>query len=149
MPNNFGCQYLTDYENELLSLVNQYRADNGLGTLKLNSNLVESARYKSNSMLQLSYFDHYNPQLNGQSPSYLIRTIFNIACGYCGENLHMSEASSTSVSSTAKQIFADWKASPGHNANMLKPQFTKVGIGVAYAYRNGQYTIISTQHFIG
>lgn len=147
LPNNYECQYLSDYENEILTLVNQFRAENGLAALSMNNKLIESARYKSNSMLQLNYFEHTNPQYNNQSPSYLIRTIFNIPCGYCGENLHMSEAESRDVNSTALQIVTDWKESPGHRANMLRAGFTKIGVGVAYGYRNGQCTIISTQHF--
>jgi uncharacterized protein YkwD len=33
---------------------------------------------------------------------------------------------------TADQVFADWKNSPSHNANMLSGAFTEIGIGRAY-----------------
>jgi uncharacterized protein YkwD len=32
---------------------------------------------------------------------------------------------------TAEQVFNGWKNSPGHNANMLNPKYTQIGIGRA------------------
>jgi len=39
-----------------------------------------------------------------------------------------------------------WMNSPGHRANILNPNFTRIGIGVV---DGGPYGKILTQHFIG
>ena len=45
-----------------------------------------------------------------------------------GENIHWGvEANATPV-----RIFHDWMTSPGHRANILRPDFTEVGVGVAH-----------------
>ncbi|HLN60492.1 MAG TPA: CAP domain-containing protein [Symbiobacteriaceae bacterium] len=36
--------------------------------------------------------------------------------------------------------------SPGHRANILKPEFTKIGIGIV---SGGPYGLMVTQQFIG
>ena len=49
------------------------------------------------------------------------------ACGYAagwGENIAAGQT-------TATAVFNAWKASSGHNANMLNPNFKVIGIGMA------------------
>ena len=50
----------------------------------------------------------------------------------------------TSNDEMASQIVLGWMASPGHRANILRPEYNEAGIGVAYV--NGY--IIATQDFI-
>ena len=147
LPNNYNIQYLSNYESEIIALVNQFRTENGVAALSFSGQLCESSRYKSNSIIQLNYFAHENPQYDNKNSAYLIKTVFNNPVSYCGENIHLSEASDSSMSSTALEIFTDWSNSPGHRANMLNPNYTKIGVGVVHCSRNGMDTIASTQHF--
>eukprot|EP01041_Mallomonas_annulata_P015586 gene15586-32927_t len=45
--------------------------------------------------------------------------------GYLGENIYAGGQS-------AAEAFDAWKNSPGHNTNMLRPQYNYIGIGIAY-----------------
>lgn len=45
-----------------------------------------------------------------------------------GENL----AWGAKAESAPVRIVEDWMHSPGHRANILRPEFTEVGVGVAY-----------------
>lgn len=110
-------------EQAFLSLINNYRAANGVGPLALNSTLNSVAEWMANDMATNNYFSHTDSL--GRDP-------FQRMCdmGYCantwkGENLAAGVA-------TAQEAFDLWKGSPGHNANMLSGNFTVIGIGRAY-----------------
>ena len=139
-----------DREAEIVRLVNEYRAANGLGPVTLKEDLSKTARYKSKAMIQYNYFSHDNPQLGGMSFASMMRNHFKVPYSGISENLHMAARGNTYA--TAQEIMTSWKNSPGHNANMLKPEWTYIGVGVAtspisgstYMYR---YATAATQHF--
>jgi len=139
-----------DREAEIVRLVNEYRASNGLGPVTLKDDLSKTARYKSKAMIQYNYFAHDNPQLGGMSFASMMRDHFKVPYSRISENLHMAARGRTYA--TAQEIMTSWKNSPGHNANMLRPEWTYIGVGVAtspisgstYMYR---YATAATQHF--
>jgi uncharacterized protein (TIGR03437 family) len=107
-------------EQEFLKLINDYRTTNGVTALKVSISLTNASRWKSNDMGAKNYFGHND--LDGRDPFQRM-----IAFGYnyntwLGENIAagFSDASST---------FTQWKNSPGHDRNMLDPNFKVVGIG--------------------
>lgn len=88
LPQNYKSVVHENLEKEILSILNAYRKDNGLKELLLKEDLISSARYKSESMLQHDYFAHYNPHLEYIPFGDLMNFIF----GYTqytkkGENL--------------------------------------------------------------
>jgi hypothetical protein len=103
---------------DVLVLVNQHRADNGLPPLCLNSLLNQAATAHSQDMLANNYFSHTG--LNGSQPWDRIR-----ATGYKGsyfaENIALGYQS-------AAEVFEGWRTSPGHNANMLSADATEMGL---------------------
>lgn len=103
---------------DVLALVNQHRAANGLGPVCLDPLLNEAARAHSQDMLSNNYFDHTG--LNGSKPWDRIQ-----ATGYGGT--YFSENIAFGYT-TAAEVFEGWRTSPGHNANMLSPSATEMGI---------------------
>lgn len=106
-------------ELAFLGLINNYRAQNGLGALTISSNLNRGSAWMVEDMATNNYFSHTDSL--GRSPYQRA-----IDCGYpsgAGENL----AAGTNWS-TAQTAFDAWKASSGHNANMLGQYYRQIGI---------------------
>ena len=118
-------------------LINDYRAANGLAPLRYNSGLEAVAQNWSNTMMndinaQGSAGFRHNPDAAAQIPSGWSRTAENIA-----------------VNADADALFAAWKASPGHNANMLNAALTDFGFGSARLSAGSPYgaQLVATQNF--
>ena len=117
----------------VLADLNYARVTNGRAPLAANGQLTCLAQGWSSYLAATNGFYHRNLQSVIQSPGY---------AGYhtLGENiLKGSYAMSADAMNTA------WWNSPEHQANMLNPGFTSVGIGVAYA--NG--SVWATEDFGG
>lgn len=132
--NTINCDvspWSTDSEElQFLTLINQYRQSNGLGTLSLSTNLNRAATFKAFDMIKLNTVTHSDS---------LGRKYWQMDydCGYpqfgVGENLFY-----TNGGSNATKAFAAWKGSPDHNSNMLYGPFKQIGIARAYG-NNGWY----------
>lgn len=113
-----------DYSNDgeelaFLGLINDYRAQNGLGPLTISTNLNRASHWMSNDMGTNAYFGHTDS---------LGRSAYQRAldCGYpqgAGENL----AAGTNWD-TAQEAFTAWQNSSGHNSNMLGAFYQQIGI---------------------
>ena len=136
-----------DIEDKIVELVNEFRIENGLKPLEKDTKLTETARYKSNSMNQLKYFSHDNPNFNNQRVGYLLWDVFKVDATCIGENIALRSSSTAGLPITAEDIFNKWKQSDGHRANMLKKEFTKIGVGVITSSDNEGFYVYSTQHF--
>ncbi len=126
---------LNDFESSLLQHINEVRAANGLSTLQADQVLTNVARSRCSDMLANSYFSHYTP--DG-------RNIFNIlqqnGVSYIngGENLGQSSPASLG---TPQAFIEAWMASPTHKANLLRPVYNKIGIGIG---ESGGRRIVAT-----
>jgi uncharacterized membrane protein required for colicin V production len=121
-------------ERQLLDLVNDERTQRGLGALLWDDRLTPVARAHSEEMLRLKYFSHESPVAG--SPFDRLRTA-GITYSRAGENL--AYAQSVSVAHRALMN------SPGHRQNILRPEFTRIAIGVINA---GAYGRMFTQLFL-
>jgi uncharacterized protein YkwD len=122
-------------EQQALVLLNNDRAANGLPALRANAQLSQLARNYAQDMIARGYFSHNNPE--GLTPFDRLKRA-GISYNYAGENL----AVNTSVASAEVALMN----SSGHRANILSPNFTEVGIGVA---RNARGQVYVVQEFIG
>jgi uncharacterized protein YkwD len=119
-----GSYALDSEEQAFLGLLNAYRQQNGLNALGTSSNLNREATWMVSDLATNNYFAHTDS---------LGRSAYQraIDCGYpsgAGENL-----AAGSGWSTAQSAFDAWKASPGHNANMLGQYYIQVGIARVYS----------------
>jgi len=121
-------------EMQMVELVNEERAAVGLPALTLDPRLVPIARQHSEEMFRLRYFGHQSP-VNGSPFDRLDAA--GIRYSRAGENL----AYARSVAVAHRGLMQ----SEGHRANILRPEFTRIGIGVMTA---GQYGKMFTQMFL-
>ena len=110
-------------EQAFMELLNDYRAQNGLGPIGLDSNIQSATEWMSTDMGENNYFSHTDSL--GRSP-------WDRMCdfGYCyntwkGENVAAGYQ-------TAQAGFDAWRDSPGHNANMLGENYFVMGIALVY-----------------
>ena len=108
-----------DLEKQMLDLVNRERAAAGLRPLAADPELTDVARQHSADMFVRGYFAHDTPE--GLSPFDRMHQA-NVQFVTAGENLAL--APTLSVAHTGLMN------SPGHRANILRPQFGRVGIGI-------------------
>jgi uncharacterized protein YkwD/uncharacterized membrane protein required for colicin V production len=134
LPDNLTLVPDLEAEAQLLKLLNDERTSRGLVALELDTRLVPIARQHSEEMFRLKYFGHQSP-VNGSPFDRLAAA--KITYSRAGENL--AYAQSVAV---AHRSLMD---SPGHRENILRPEFTRIGIGVISA---GSYGRMFTQLFI-
>lgn len=109
----------SNYEQEVVRLVNQIRAENGLGALTYDWELSRVARYKSQDMKDKNYFSHTSPTYG--SPYQMMKS-FGITYRTAGENIAKGYA-------TPQAVVDAWMNSPGHRANILNATYTRIGVG--------------------
>jgi len=126
---------LTAAEQQMLNLVNQERAKNGLPALKADLQLTKLARLKSQDMINKNYFSHQSPTYG--SPFDMMKT-YGVSYRTAGENI----AGNGSVSGAHTALMN----SAGHRANILSANFTHIGIGIQ---SGGNYGMMFTQMFVG
>jgi uncharacterized protein YkwD len=117
LPSTAAAAGMTRTETRLLRDLNRVRAQHGLPPLRYDPRLQRAARAHTREMLATGVFQH------GALAPRLAR--FSVRATLAGENL----AWGTGSESTAKAIVDAWLASPEHRANLLRPSFSRVGIG--------------------
>ena len=108
-----------------LSLINEYRAQNGLGALALDITLQDASRWMSEDMLANCVAAGTCQHDDSTGRTMADRMIdFGYHLG-AGENIAWGLSYSMN---TSDQAFEGWRNSPGHNANMLNAGWTAIGI---------------------
>lgn len=121
----------------LATLTNKDRADNGIPALVEDAHLSEAAQMKADDMAARGYFSHVDP--DGHQPWYWFeRAGYDYT--YAGENLAVNFTDSEDVEDA-------WMKSPAHHANIVKAQYTRIGIGVAQGTYQGKETTFVVQFF--
>ena len=120
-------------EDEMLKLVNGERTKRGIKPLSMENSLRFLARAHSRDMLAKGYFAHINPE--NKDPFDRMETA-GINYEYAGENLALAP--------TVDLAHEGLMNSEGHKANILDPNFGKVGIGCIDA---GPYGKMFSQEF--
>jgi len=103
---------------EMLVLINKARKKEGVSPLVLDDNLVEMSEYKATDLKKTGVLSH-----DGSYGSTMdLARMFNEQG--IGENALMGGMS-------AEDMYQRWWNSPGHRANMLNPDYKRIGIGFA------------------
>jgi uncharacterized protein YkwD len=110
-----------------LCLLNEQRAQHGLGPLRSEPRLQLAAQRYVGDMVTRRFFDHVDP--GGLHPEDRI-----LMAGYPSNNAWTGEnlAYGTGPEGAPAQIVDRWMHSPGHRENILRETFTEIGIGVAF-----------------
>ncbi len=108
---------MSQTETSLLREMNRVRAQHHLAPLRFDAHLQRAARAHSQEMIGNGVFQH------GAFGSRMLQ--FDVIGRLAGENL----AWGTGFRGTPQGIVTAWLNSPEHRANLLRPSFTRVGIG--------------------
>jgi uncharacterized protein YkwD len=108
------------FDDDLLVLINRYRATKKLKPLAGSPQLVDLAEEHSRNMQDKQTMSHEGFDERFQ------RAAADGARG-CVENVAWNHK-------TPQSLFNGWRRSPGHNRNMLNRKITRVGISRSGAY---------------
>jgi uncharacterized protein YkwD/uncharacterized membrane protein required for colicin V production len=122
-----------DLEALMLSWVNAERIKAGLNILKADTELVKVGRLHSVDMFQRGYFSHVS--LDGKGPFDRMHDD-GVQFMNAGENLALAP--------TLDIAHNGLMHSPGHRANILRPEFGRLGIGIV---DGGKYGLMISQEF--
>jgi len=107
--------------NAAQSMISGYRANNGLGPVTIDPELMKLASEQAHAMAARDKLDHdagrpfqERIQKSGFDASVAVE---NISAGY----------------HTLAEAFSGWRDSPPHRANMLNRNVTRMGIAAVYA----------------
>jgi len=129
-PPGPGIYFLAEVEGEVLRLANEARRQNHVPPLTGNQALAEAARRHSGDMLGRGFFSHTNP--DGLSAHQRLPRNYAQVLRQSGENIWMGSGYNPYDSRRlAGTIMSSLMASPGHRQNLLDPQYTHLGAGVA------------------
>lgn len=128
---------IADVERDVVRRVNSIRGEEMRPPLRVDTELARVAREYSCALLARGALSHTDPE--GKSVSDRVR-----AAGrdyrLVGENL----AYNAGANDPALTAMRGWMRSPGHRENILRPDFTDIGVGVC---RDGE-TYYFTQIFL-
>ncbi|HVN29112.1 MAG TPA: CAP domain-containing protein [Candidatus Binataceae bacterium] len=103
------------------SMISGFRRNNGLGPVTIDKELMRLAREHANEMAARNEMGHnVGRRFEDRIANSTVRAravAENVGAGY----------------HTLAEAFSGWRDSPGHRANMLHPDVTRIGIAAAYA----------------
>ncbi|WP_406322591.1 CAP domain-containing protein [Streptomyces sp. NBC_00519] len=120
---------LTRTAAEVVDLTNRQRARAGLPPLAGDPLLATAAQAHSADMVARSFYSHTSPE--GTQP-WDRAAAAGARRRSIGENIACGQRSPA-------EVVDGWMNSPGHRANILKPDFTHIGIGFAGGGPAGTY----------
>lgn len=116
-------------EQEQLRITNLERMRNGIGPLVCDPDLTRAARLHSQDMCDQRYFSHdsldgrtFRDRIDAQGVRWM----------RIGENIARGQP-------TPQAVHDAWMSSTGHRANILNPQFGRIGIGHVACPGSGPY----------
>lgn len=118
-------------------LTNDARTEENLAPLAESETLRKGAQLKADDMAEKGYFSHTGP--DGAQPWKWFQQA-GYRYQYAGENLAVNFDESEDVVNA-------WMHSPTHRANILKRDFTEVGIGIATGTYKGKTAVFVVQFF--
>jgi hypothetical protein len=122
---------------DVVKLLNQARADNGLKILLENIKLDQAAQFKADDMLKNDYFAHTSP--SGVSPWYWFGKA-DYDYKFAGENLAVNFDNAESQQQA-------WMKSPTHRKNILNSNYQEVGVAVVKSKTKNESSILTVELF--
>ncbi|MBV8517280.1 MAG: CAP domain-containing protein [Acidobacteria bacterium] len=114
----------------VLALMNDYRAEQHLPPLRLDTTLNAVAADRMRDMEDTEYWSHESP--DGTSP-FVWLTVEHYPYRFAGENL-------ANGFETAHLLVDSWMESPGHRENILSTDFDECGIAIIDGSTKGPAT---------
>jgi uncharacterized protein YkwD len=122
----------------IIAETNARRVENGFTLLTGDARLDAAAQAKVDDMFKRQFFEHVSP--TGESASTLVAqtgyTFFLV-----GENLALGNYKDD------QDVVTAWMNSEGHRENILRPEFSQIGIGIGVGEFEGEKTWLAVQIF--
>jgi uncharacterized protein YkwD len=114
------------FKDQVLVLINEQRAVNGMPALQRVAALDTAAQGYSNTMMQATAGGSIYLAHTGPDGSTLAGRVSDTGYGWysLGEDLAAGQT-------TPDQVVAQWMSSPQHRENILNPSFGDAGVGIA------------------
>lgn len=119
----------------MINLVNQARSQAGLTQLNSDGTVTNLANMKAADIAKNNYFSHNSPTYG--SPFDMMKNN-GVSYLYAGENL--------AINANVQAAETALMNSPDHKANIMNPNFTNIGVGVA---QKSDGSRVYVQMFIG
>jgi uncharacterized protein YkwD len=116
---------IAEARSATLCLLNVERRRHDLAPLRSQSRLQRAATRYSHAMVTEEFFAHVGP--DGSTVQTRLADAGYGGWWTIGENI----AWGSGTLSSPAQIVDGWMNSPGHRANILRPEFRQIGIGIA------------------
>lgn len=123
--------------DQVVTLINEERAKNGLLALATNPFLAKAAQAKASDMFANNYWAHNSP--TGRTPWSFI-TAAGYKYVFAGENLARDF-------NDPRSAVRAWMDSPSHRSNILDENFRETGVAVASGELTGREGILVVQMF--
>jgi uncharacterized protein YkwD len=121
---------------QIVNRTNEFRRQHRLPSLRTNKKLAESATDFAEFMART---DRYGHQADGRQPAQRVAAHEYDHC-LVAENIAQRYNSAGYETSRLAQVFVQgWIDSPGHRENMLDPDVTEIGAGLAHSDESGRY----------
>jgi len=127
---------LSPAERAILDLTNKERARKKLAPLKANAVLCKVARAHSANMAKKNQMNHV---LDGKNPAERA-----LEAGYDYKHVGENLGESVGDPPPPAAVVRGWMNSQHHRDNILKPEYTEIGLGIA---RSGRGNVYYTQLF--
>lgn len=115
------------FEQQVIELVNQERADRSLPPLKLSDELSNAARYHAKDMAEDDYFKH--DTYDRVDSALVERCIwYERIRSYYGDFMSLGENIARGFP-TPESVVQAWMASEGHRDNILNENYREIGVG--------------------
>jgi hypothetical protein len=130
--------------------VNEDRAANGLPAVAWDETAALAAQLHAEEMAQFGYMSHWN--MDGYGPEHRYSRAGGL--DFAQENVyrlvHQWEGGGGAPIDDWEKVIDDaqaaWMQSPGHRANILSPEHTHLGLGIAYNAASGNVAL--AQEFV-
>lgn len=122
--------YLLDFDEDqaeflMLQAINTLRYAEGLPLLSLDAKLARSGRHHALDMAQRDYFGHFSP--DNESPDDRARRVG--VPNKVSENIGIIRTFGKDLNDVVNSLMEGFLSSQDHQANILDPNVTHVGIG--------------------
>ena len=116
---------MNEYENAIAAMINNVRAANGINALAADNTLNSVAGIRSQDLIDRNYFSHYTPE---GTNVFNVMKDNGVSYSYAGENLAQSAPASAG---TVEGFLNAWMNSQTHKDNILRAQYTRIGVSMA------------------
>jgi hypothetical protein len=127
---------IEEVETLLLDGTNACRQSAGRERLKAEPKLTKTARDFAAFMAKT---DKYGHQADGKEPSDRVKEHGYTYCVIAENIAYEFSSEGFGTRELADKLLEGWKNSPGHRKNMLDPDVTETGIGVAHSENSNKY----------